>query len=142
GGASSVRAWAVRSLGPGPFNNTTNQNIYNQTADIKIEGNLEYRFKLFWVIEPALYVDVGNIWDIYKKENRENGVFKLDRFYNDLAIGYGLGLRFNFSFFIFRTDFSLKGKDPAESIGNRWLFIQRKPLRDDLTINIGIGYPF
>ncbi len=142
GGASSVRAWAVRSLGPGSFNNTTNQNIYNQTADIKIEGNLEYRFKLFWVIEPALYVDVGNIWDIYKKENRENGVFKLDRFYNDLAIGYGLGLRFNFSFFIFRTDFSLKGKDPAESIGNRWLFIQRKPLRDDLTINIGIGYPF
>jgi len=142
GGASSIRAWAVRSLGPGSVNNTTYQNVYNQTADIKLEGNLEYRFKLFWVIEPALFVDVGNIWDIYKKENRENGVFKLDKFYNDLALGYGMGLRFNFGFFIFRSDFSLKGKDPAESIGNRWLFIKRKPVRDDLNINIGIGYTF
>ncbi|NSW44461.1 MAG: BamA/TamA family outer membrane protein [Bacteroidales bacterium] len=142
GGASSIRAWAVRSLGPGSVNDTTYQGVYNQTADVKLEGNLEYRFKLFWVIEPALFVDVGNIWDIYKKENRENGVFKLDKFYNDLAIGYGIGLRFNFGFFIFRSDFSLKGKDPAESIGNRWLFIQRKHVRDDFTINIGIGYPF
>lgn len=142
GGASSIRAWTVRSLGPGSINDTTFQGVYNQTADIKIEGNLEYRFKLFWVIEPAFFVDAGNIWDIYKKENRENGVFKLDKFYNDLAIGYGLGLRFNFGFFIFRSDFSLKGKDPAKSVGNRLLFIQRKPTRNDFTINIGIGYPF
>lgn len=142
GGASGIRAWAVRSLGPGSFIDTTNRDIYNQTADIKIEGNLEYRFKLFWVIEPAFYIDAGNIWDINKKEGRENGVFKLNNFYNDIAIGYGFGLRFNFSFFIFRADFSAKGKDPAELIGNKWLFIQRKPVRDDFTINIGIGYPF
>lgn len=142
GGASSIRAWVVRSLGPGSINDTTFHGIYNKTADIKIEGNLEYRFKLFWVIEPALFVDLGNIWDIYIKEDRVSGVFKLNKFYNDFAIGYGLGLRFNFGFFIFRSDFSLKGKDPAKSVGNRWLFIQRKPNRSDFTINVGIGYPF
>lgn len=142
GGASGIRAWAVRSLGPGSFADTTNRNIYNQTADIKLEGNIEYRFKLFWVIEPAFYIDVGNIWDIKKKINREIGVFKIEKFYKDIAIGYGIGFRFNFSFFIFRVDFSAKGKDPAESIGNRWLFVQRKPLKDDFTINVGIGYPF
>lgn len=142
GGPSGIRAWNVRSLGPGSYSDTTHNKIYNQTADIKIEGNLEYRFKLFWVMEPALFVDAGNIWNIYYRESQENGVFKVDKFYKDIAIGYGMGFRFNFGFFIFRADIALKGRDPAKSTGNRWLFVQRKASRDDYAINVGIGYPF
>lgn len=142
GGASSIRAWSVRSLGPGSLADTTQGNVFNQTGDIKLEGNLEYRFKLFWVVEPALFVDAGNIWNIRKKGIDNLGYFHWDRFISDLALGYGLGLRFNFGFFVFRTDFAFKGRDPSESYGNQWLFIQRKLQKDDFTFNIGIGYPF
>ncbi len=142
GGASSIRAWAVRSLGPGSTADTTNGNVFNQTGDIKLEGNLEYRFTLFWVIEPALFVDVGNVWNIKKQSENDKGYFQYQRVLPDLALGYGIGFRFNFSFFIFRTDLAFKGKDPAEPIGSRWLFVQRKMQRDDITFNVGIGYPF
>ncbi len=142
GGANSVRAWTVRSLGPGITADTTYGNVFNQTGDIKIEGNLEYRFNFFWVIEPALFVDVGNIWNLKKHSSDDKGVFLYNRFISDFAVGYGLGLRFNFSFFIFRADFAFKGRDPAESNENQWLFIQRKLQKDDFTFNIGIGYPF
>ncbi len=142
GGASSIRAWTVRSLGPGSLADTTQGNVFNQTGDIKLEGNLEYRFKLFWVVEPALFIDAGNIWNIRKKGVDNLGYFHWNRFITDIAVGYGLGLRFNFGFFVFRTDFAFKGRDPSESYGNQWLFIQRKLRNDDFSFNIGIGYPF
>lgn len=142
GGASSIRAWAVRSLGPGSTSDTLYGNVFNQTGDIKLEGNLEYRFKLFWVVEPAFFVDVGNIWNIKKHSYNDKGAFLFNSFISDLALGYGLGLRFNFSFFIFRTDLAVKGRDPAEPMNNKWLFIQRRLQRDDFAFNIGIGYPF
>ncbi len=66
GGANSIRAWTVRSLGPGITADTIYGNVFNQTGDIKLEGNIEYRFKLLWVIEPALFIDVGNIWNLKK----------------------------------------------------------------------------
>ncbi len=142
GGASGIRAWSVRSLGPGSYRETSDNHIFNQTADIKLEGNLEYRFKLFWVIEPALFIDAGNIWDIYQRASQQQGVFKVNKFYKDIAIGYGLGLRLNFDFFVVRADFAVKGRDPSENNNNQWLFVQRKFQRDDYTISIGIGYPF
>ncbi|MCX7863370.1 MAG: BamA/TamA family outer membrane protein [Bacteroidales bacterium] len=142
GGASSIRAWTVRSLGPGSLADTTQGNIFNQTGDIKLEGNLEYRFKLFWTIEPALFVDIGNIWNIRKKGPDNLGYFNINRFFYDLALGYGIGIRFNFGFFILRTDFALKGRDPSEPLHKQWLFVQRKLQQDDFNFNIGIGYPF
>jgi len=143
GGASSIRAWVVRSLGPGSFSDTLS--IPNQTADIKLEANLEYRFKLFWVIQGALFVDAGNIWDLRKADERPDAVFKAGNFYNDIAIGYGLGMRLDFSFFIFRLDFGIKGRDPSQSVGERWVLWHRKNLPPDYsfnTFNLGIGYPF
>lgn len=138
GGASSIRAWPVRSLGPGNYYDSLN----NATADIKIEANFEYRFKLFWVIEGALFVDAGNIWDLHKTAERPQAEFNSKNFYNGIAIGYGAGMRLDFSFFIFRIDFGIKGRDPSQAIGERWLQWHRKILPSDYSFNLGIGYPF
>ncbi len=143
GGANSIRAWQVRSLGPGSFNEPANRSFPNRTADIKLEANLEYRFKLFWLMEGAMFLDAGNIWAINHNDKREGALFRFSRFYNDIAVGTGLGLRFDFSFFIFRVDMGLKIRDPAEPIDRRWIPLNRGfNFNNDLAFNIGIGYPF
>jgi outer membrane protein assembly factor BamA len=143
GGANSVRAWQVRSLGPGSFYEESDRSFPNRTADIKLEANLEYRFKMFWLLEGALFLDAGNIWAINKSDEREGAVFDPGSFYKDIAIGTGFGTRFDFSFFVFRLDLGMKLRNPAENSGNRWIPWDRKvTFRDDFVINIGIGYPF
>jgi len=143
GGANGIRAWQVRNLGPGSFN------IYdepeaprypNQTADVKIEANIEYRFDLFWLLEGALFLDGGNIWSLNKDDDRPGSVFEWNRFYKEFAIGTGFGLRMDFSFFVFRFDLGMKVRDPAKAEGSRWVFMNsgyNKP-----QFNIAIGYPF
>jgi len=140
GGANGIRAWPVRTLGPGSFKDTLSM-IPNQTGDIKLEANLEYRFKFIWVIEGAIFLDGGNIWDIYSQENRQGGVFKPESFYNDIALGTGLGLRFDFSFFVFRFDLGLKLRDPIQLIGSKYV-INKIHKQQSRTFNFGIGYPF
>ncbi len=143
GGANSIRAWQVRSLGPGSYYEETDRSFPNRTADIKLEANLEYRFDMFWVLEGALFLDAGNIWAINGKDLREGAVFKPDKFYKDIAIGTGFGTRFDFSFFVFRLDLGMKLRNPANDPGNRWIPWDRKlKFSDDFVINIGIGYPF
>lgn len=143
GGANSIRAWQVRSLGPGSFFEPADRSFPNRTADIKLEANLEYRFDMFWLIQGALFVDAGNIWAIDHNDKREGARFRFDRFYNDIAVGTGLGLRFDFSFFIFRLDTGIKLRDPAEPLGRRWIHLHRRLNYDkDITFNIGLGYPF
>ena len=140
GGAFSLRAWPVRGIGPG-FVNNTSARFYNQTADIKLEGNIEYRFRLFWILEGAFFLDAGNIWDIRKHNAREEGLFKFDDFYKQIAIGTGFGTRFDFNFFIFRIDFGLKLQDPTVPQGERW-----RPKsgynNNDFAFNFAVGYPF
>ena len=118
GGANSVRAWPVRGLGPGSFKEES-LTYYNQTADIKLEFNVEYRFKLFWLLEGALFIDAGNIWGIRPEVSLPGGLFKLDEFYKQLAVGTGFGTRFDFKYFIFRIDTGLKLHDPSEISGDR-----------------------
>jgi outer membrane protein assembly factor BamA len=142
GGANSIRAWQVRDLGPGSYKALTTTRYSNQTADIKLEANLEYRFKLFWVLEGALFVDAGNIWAINKNDDRVGALFELDKFYNDIAVGTGFGTRFDFSFFIFRFDLGIKTRDPEYDAGQKWIFGPRKLAREDFVLNLGIGYPF
>jgi len=141
GGANSIRAWNVRDLGPGSYKGNDISNYPNQTADIKLEANVEYRFKLFWVLEGALFLDAGNIWTI-KEDLREGALFKLDDFYKEIAVGTGFGTRFDFSFFVFRLDIGLKLCNPSLDIGKRWIPGNRNFNSDDITFNIGIGYPF
>ena len=139
GGANSVRAWNVRSLGPGTFSAPTNQ-YYNQTGDIKLEANIEYRFKLFWLLEGAMFIDAGNTWTIRDSESQPGGLFKFDSFYEEIGLGYGFGARFDFSFFVFRFDMGIKAYDPEQSVSDRWV---RKPsLQNDAAYHIAIGYPF
>jgi outer membrane protein assembly factor BamA len=148
GGANSVRAWQVRSLGPGSFDESAlidslGRRFPNSTADIKLETNLEYRFDLFWLMEGALFLDAGNIWAINKDDGREGALFRRDSFHREIAVAAGFGLRFDFSFFVFRADMGMKLRDPAEPPGQRWIALHRRlGFRDDFAINIGIGYPF
>lgn len=142
GGSNSIRAWNVRNLGPGSYTGGSSSRFPNQTGDIKFEANIEYRFKMFWVLEGAFFIDAGNVWNINSNEF-EGGLFKADEFYKEIAVGSGLGTRFDFSFFIFRLDLGVKLRDPALPDGSRWIPGNRNlTWQDDFTINIGIGYPF
>jgi len=142
GGANGVRAWQVRTLGPGSFV-PADESFYNQTADIKIELNAEYRFKLFWILEGALFLDAGNIWTLYTDEDRPGSKFEFYKFTRDLAIGTGMGLRFDLNFVILRTDLGVKLRDPQVPNGPEWIPGSR-PLswRNDFVLTLGIGYPF
>ena len=149
GGANSLRAWQIRSVGPGSFVNTENNGLVskypNMTSDMKLEANLEYRFKIFWVVEGAWFVDAGNIWSINNDDRRSGGDFSFNRFYKEIAIGSGLGFRLDFDFFIFRTDFGLKLHDPSLQDGKRWVFQDDKQFLfrpKNWAFNLGIGYPF
>ena len=149
GGANSLRAWQIRSVGPGSFDNAgaagINAKYPNMTSDMKLEANLEYRFKLFWVVEGAWFFDAGNIWSIKRDDKREGGDFDFKRFYKEIAVGSGLGLRLDFDFFLFRADFGLKLRDPSLKDGERWLakndhsFLFRG---GNWAFCLGIGYPF
>lgn len=141
GGANGIRAWQVRSLGPGSY--AAGPNEYpNQSADIKLEANIEYRFSLFWMFEGALFVDGGNIWAINQLDNREGAVFNFSDFYQEFALGTGFGLRLVSSYFIVRADVGLKLRDPSLPGGARWIPQSRSYQTSDLNFNIAIGYPF
>jgi outer membrane protein assembly factor BamA len=154
GGTNDIRAWRIRYLGPGSFNiytqsDTTLTRVFvNQTSEMKLEANLEYRFGIFGLLKGALFTDAGNIWSVKKKENQPNGNFDLSRFYNEIAIGSGFGLRLDFSFFIFRLDMAVPVRDPiAYRFGSKWIFNSSqidswKTFRGLIIYNLAIGYPF
>jgi len=143
GGSNGIRAWQVRSLGPGSYQAPDNIDFINQTADIKIEANVEYRFKLFWVLEGALFVDAGNIWTFYDDASRQGARFRFGKFLNDIAVGTGTGFRFDFSFVTARVDMGVKLRDPAISRSSKWILASRPfDFGDDITFVFGIGYPF
>ena len=145
GGANGIRAWQVRSLGPGSYALPPVDSIGfpNQTADIKIEANAEYRFKLFWILEGALFVDAGNIWSFNYDVSRPGSQFKFGNFYRDIAIGTGTGLRFDFKFVIGRVDLGMKLRDPSIQSGSKWIITQRLyNFTNDFALVVAIGYPF
>ena len=144
GGANGLRAWQVRSLGPGSYFNPDDIRIY-QTADMKLEANFEYRFKLIWVIEGAFFADAGNIWSINKLEDREGAKFNINTFYKEIAVDGGLGMRLDFSFFILRLDYGVKLRDPKEESGTGWVIASKNYnifSPNNGMFNFSIGYPF
>jgi outer membrane protein assembly factor BamA len=141
GGANGIRAWQVRSLGPGSYVDPKKSYYPNITSDLKLEANVEYRFKLFWKLEGALFIDAGNIWSIDNNDTRKGALFTLKEFPSEIAVGTGVGARFDFSFFIFRFDYGFKLRDPAEKPGNRWAF-GKHITSNFFNPTIGIGYPF
>ncbi len=135
-GSNDVRAWKFRSLGPGVYSDSTS---FDRTGDISLVLNLEYRFPIFSWFKGALFVDAGNVWTTYSNEEFPGGVFKFGRFYKQLGVGPGFGLRMDFDFFIFRIDAALPVIDPAEAEGERWLGFTRF---NKTNFSFGIGYPF
>ncbi len=141
GGADGIRAWKVRSLGPGTYNAPASA-FPNQSSDMKLEGNAEYRFKMFWKLEGAFFIDAGNIWAINSKDNRSGAQFRLDEFYKQIAIGTGYGIRIDFSYFILRLDLGVKVRDPSEPAGSEWRVLHSPLGQDNLNLTFAIGYPF
>ncbi|MDN5199725.1 BamA/TamA family outer membrane protein [Fulvivirgaceae bacterium BMA10] len=152
GGSNGIRAWSPRRLGPGaftPINETTGlfDDRFEQYGEILLESSLELRRNLFGFLDGALFIDAGNIWTIDEEEGRENGKFRIDKFFKEIAVGSGAGLRFDFSFLILRFDAAIKIHDPARPEGSRFIF--NKDFNSDVfrnqnlvNYNIGIGYPF
>lgn len=141
GGANSVRGWGVRTLGPGSYDSRNSvSDFINQCGDISLEMSLEYRAKLFWVLESALFVDAGNIWTIKAYENQPGGEFKFNRFYRQIAAAYGIGLRMDFTYFLLRFDLGLKAVNPATN-QERWPIVHPKWGRD-ANFHFSVGYPF
>jgi outer membrane protein assembly factor BamA len=138
GGANGIRAWSARSLGPGSLPDSLN--LLDQFGDIKLEFNLEYRFDIYRWFKGAIFADAGNVWLIKKDEDRPGGLFKFKNFYKEFALGAGVGVRLDFSFFIIRFDVATPFHDPARPENDRWSikYFQWK----DVNLNLGIGYPF
>jgi len=146
GGLNSMRSWPSRTLGPGSYQGETDENSAESRfkyylGDIRLEANAEHRFHMFWHLDGALFVDAGNIWTMHKDSEREGTQFEFSKFIDDIAIGAGLGLRFDFDFFVFRIDTGVKMRDPSVDKQKRWV-IKDGIAYSDWNMNIGIGYPF
>ena len=144
GGANSVRGWSVRELGPGKFKGTDgNIDFINQTGDMKLDLNVEYRAHLFWKMNGALFVDAGNIWTIRNYEDQPGGQFKFSEFWKQIAVGYGIGFRMNFDYFILRFDLGMKAVNPSYEIDGGEQFPLVKPkFSRDFTFHFAVGLPF
>ncbi len=141
GGANSVRGWGVRTLGPGSYDSTDSlSNFFYQCGDIRFDISLEYRAKLFWVVELGLFLDAGNIWTIKDYENQAGGAFKFNKFYEQIAAAYGAGIRLDFKYFLVRVDMGMKAHNPASG-QEHWPLLHPKFKRDS-EFHFSVGYPF
>lgn len=137
GGANGMRGWRFRSLGPGSY---TGQETYERLGEIQLEGNLEFRFPVYHFVKAAFFVDAGNIWNYQANSTYPMGNFEWNRFGNEIALDAGAGVRFDFSYFIFRLDAAVPLRNPALPVGKRWA-IQNLTWKNVIA-NFGIGYPF
>jgi outer membrane protein assembly factor BamA len=135
GGSNDIRGWKAYKLGPGSSNN---MNEFNE-ANFKLTLNLEYRFPFLSKMNGAFFLDAGNIWNVF--DNINNPAYRFDglKDLNEIAIGTGLGLRYDFNFFVFRLDTGFKTYNPALPKSSRW---QTKYSIKEAVFNIGINYPF
>ena len=152
GGGTSIRAWQARRLGPGSSTPITgpggNYDYRNeQPAEMILESMFEYRRKLFSYFDMAVFLDAGNSWMIGRDDARPGADFRYDRFYKEIAVGTGVGLRMDFDFLVIRLDLATKALDPARQEGERWILDNirfNRPLgeKGQTVFNFGIGYPF
>lgn len=152
GGSTSIRAWQPRRLGPGSFTPEIREDgtfdyRFEQPGEILFEAMFEIRRKLFGYFDGAFFIDAGNTWNFQDDPSREGADFRVDRFYKELAVGTGLGLRMDFDFLVLRLDMGIKAFDPARPEGERFILDKlsfSRPLgeRGQQVFNIGIGYPF
>lgn len=152
GGGTSIRAWQARRLGPGSYTPPIGEKgrydyAFEQPAEMIIETMLEYRRNLAGYFDMAVFVDAGNAWVIGVDNSRPGADFRFDRFYKEIAIGTGVGLRMDFNFLVVRLDLATKAVDPSMPVGERWVldnlsFSNFFGLKGQTVLNFGIGYPF
>lgn len=143
GGANSVRGWSVRGLGPGSYTGHDGRiDFINQTGDIKLDMSAEYRTQLFWKVHGALFIDAGNIWTIRNYEEQPGGQFRFDSFWKQIAVGYGMGVRLNFDYFILRLDAGMKAINPAFTDFKNHYPLIRPNFDRDFTFHFAVGLPF
>jgi outer membrane protein assembly factor BamA len=142
GGANSLRGWQARTVGPGTSKMDDSFIIPNQTGDMKLEANLEYRFDIFWKIAGAVFADAGNVWNLNSKATDPNdpSIFRWEDFGESIAANWGLGLRLNFGFLLLRLDAGFKVHDPAREY--KWVGPDQWFTRNGFAIHFGVGYPF
>jgi outer membrane protein assembly factor BamA len=138
GGSNGMRGWVLRRLGPGSYSNP--DDTFDKMGDIHLEANVEYRFPVYRFFKLGLFLDAGNIWLLNENESYPGGVFKFGKFYKDIAIDGGLGIRLDFNFFVLRVDAAIPLRDPAMPEDQRWTFSYWQ--FKDILFNFGIGYPF
>ena len=140
GGANSVRGWSVRDLGPGSF--PGDGNFLNQSGDLKLDASVEYRTRLFWKFKGAIFVDAGNIWTLRDYKDQPGGKFEFNKFYKQIAVAYGLGLRMDLDFFVLRFDGGMKAINPVYEKGRDRYPIIHPDFGRDFAFHFAVGYPF
>ena len=143
GGANSVRGWSVRELGPGSYKGKDgNVDFINQTGNLKLDLSVEWRTFLFWKLHGALFIDAGNVWNTRRYTGLEDGYFKWNRFYKQIAVAYGMGIRLNFDYFILRLDGGMKAVNPATLSGAAHYPIIHPQFKRDFQLHFAVGLPF
>jgi outer membrane protein assembly factor BamA len=149
GGANSVRGWSIRELGPGSYYfrgtgiGSDKDNFYYHSGDIRLDASIEYRSKLFWIIEMGAFIDAGNIWTIKNYEDQPGGSFKVNKFYKEIAFAWGLGLRLDFDFVLIRLDCGWKAYDPTnDPQSTKWPITEPWKVKKNTAWHIAVGYPF
>lgn len=143
GGSNSLRGWAARSVGPGLSPMDSSFIIPNQTGDMKLEANLEYRFRLFWKIAGAAFIDAGNVWTLREDStgnHEQSSKISADNFGQSIAANWGAGLRLDLDFLVLRIDMGVKVHDPARE--QKWVAPADWFRRDGFALHFGVGYPF
>jgi outer membrane protein assembly factor BamA len=143
GGANSIRAFNVRSIGPGKYKPTEGRFSYiDQTGDFKLLGNLEYRPRLFGDLFGAIFLDAGNVWSLHDDAttHRSGGKFEFNNFFKQMALGTGVGVRYDLGMFVIRLDWGIGIHVPYETGKNG--FYNIKSFRDGQSIHLAVRYPF
>jgi hypothetical protein len=147
GGASSLRGYQIREVGPGTYSNEEEEDsFFDQTGDVLLEYNVETRFDLGGYLRSAVFLDAANVWLVNSTSNRPGGQFEWNDFYREFAVSAGVGLRIDADFIVVRFDLALPLRDPSLPDGDRWLFDRvgfgNTWFWDNLILNFAIGYPF
>lgn len=142
GGSNSMRGWQARTVGPGTAPMDDSFIIPNQTGDMRLEANIEYRFNLFWNFYGAAFIDAGNVWTLAhdQSEDSEMSQFRWSTFGKSVAANWGVGLRLDLDFLLLRLDLGLKVHDPARE--QSWVGPDHWFLRNGYALHFGVGYPF
>lgn len=145
GGANSLRGWQSRNVGPGLAQAESSFVIPNQSGDMKLEANAEFRFPLFWKLNGATFIDAGNVWTLQESKTMDRGSLgklKAGTFLKSIAADFGIGVRVDLSFILLRIDMGMQVHDPSQGEGERWLAPDQWLKKGNYAFHFGVGYPF